>query len=108
MDAEVLDSGFWGGKAASHNWEAILKELWKRRVRRVKVFMSEYLPEIEGTGCKIFPRVTWQLCMVRAVRDALSKARKDDREGTFQDLLIRRAQKGGLEGPGGVQSKIGQ
>ena len=84
---EVL--GFWlfGAEGeSSHNWETILKELWERGVRRVKLFVSDDLPGIEEAIRRIFPNATWQLCVVHAVRDALSKVRKDDREEMSQVL----------------------
>ena len=42
---EIL--GFWvfGAEGeSSHNWETILKELWEREVRRVRLFISDDLP----------------------------------------------------------------
>ena len=35
---------------------------------------------------KIFPEADWQLCVLHAVRDALNKARKKDREALAEDL----------------------
>ncbi len=76
---EVL--GFWlfGAEGeSSHNWETILKELWERGIRRVKLFVSDDLPGIEEAVRRIFPQATWRLCVVHAVRDILSKVREDD------------------------------
>ena len=84
---EIL--GFWmfGAEGeSSHNWETILKELWERGVRRVRLFISDDLPGIEEAIRRIFPQATWQLCVVHAVRDALSKVRKSEREEIAEDL----------------------
>ncbi|NOX44355.1 MAG: IS256 family transposase [Caldiserica bacterium] len=84
---EIL--GFWTFGAegeSSHNWETILKELWERGVRRVRLFISDDLPGIEEAIRGIFPQAKWQLCVVHAVRDALSEVRKNEREEVAEDL----------------------
>ena len=40
---------------SSHNWETILKELWEREVRRVRLFISDDLPGIEEAIRKDLP-----------------------------------------------------
>jgi len=94
---------------SSHNWETILKELWEREVRRVRLFISDDLPGIEEAIRRIFPQATWQLCMVHAVRDALSKVREDEREEMAKDLkhLVGGHGKGSPQGSGGVQKQMG-
>ena len=104
--------GFWvfGAEGeSSHNWETILKELWEREVRRVRLFISDDLPGIEEAIRRIFPQATWQLCMVHAVRDALSKVREDEREEMAKDLkhLVGGHGKGSPQGSGGVQKQMG-
>ena len=70
--------GFWmfgaEGERAK-NWKDVLKDLWRRGITG-----------IEEAIRKIFPETDWQLCVLHAVRDALNKARKDDREVLAQDL----------------------
>jgi len=84
---EVL--GFWlfGAEGESaHNWEEVLKELKRRGVQRVQIFITDDLPGLEGAIKKIFPEADWQLCVLHAVRDALNKVRKKDREALAADL----------------------
>jgi putative transposase len=84
---EVL--GFWlfGAEGeSSHNWKSILRELWDRGVREVKVFISDDLPGIEDAVREIFPGAKWQLCVLHMVRDSLAKVRKADREALARDL----------------------
>ena len=84
---EVL--GFWlfGAEGESaHNWEEVLKDLKRRGVQRVQIFITDDLPGLEEAIKKIFPDSDWQLCVLHAVRDALNKARKKDREALAADL----------------------
>ena len=84
---EVL--GFWlfGAEGESaHNWEEVLKDLKRRGVQRVQIFITDDLPGLEEAIKKIFPDADWQLCVLHAVRDALNKARKKDREALAADL----------------------
>jgi len=52
----------------------------------VVVFISDDLPEIEKAIREVFSNAKWRLCVVHAVRDALAKVRKSDREAMAQDL----------------------
>ena len=83
---EIL--GFWlfgaEGKSAT-NWRQVVRELWERGVRVVKLFES-VLPGIEEAVREIFPSSKWQLCVLHTVRDSLAKVRKKDREALAQDL----------------------
>ena len=78
---EIL--GFWlfdtEGESA-RNWEEVLKDLRRRGVQRVRIFITDDLPGLEEAIKKIFPEADWQLCVLHTVRDALNKARKKDRE----------------------------
>lgn len=81
--------GFWlfGAEGESaRNWRQVIKELWERGVRAVRVFISDDLPGIEEAVREIFPSAKWQLCVLHTVRDSLSKVRKSDREVLAQDL----------------------
>jgi putative transposase len=84
---EVL--GFWlfgaEGESAG-NWEGVLKDLRRRGVEKVRIFITDDLPGLEEAIRKIFPDADWQLCVLHAVRDALNKARKKDREALAEDL----------------------
>jgi len=83
---EVL--GFWlfGAEGESaRNWRQVVRELWERGVRVVKLFES-VLPGIEEAVREIFPSSKWQLCVLHTVRDSLAKVRKKDREALAQDL----------------------
>lgn len=84
---EVL--GFWlfgaEGESAG-NWEEVLKDLWRRGVRRVRIFVTDDLPGLEEAIRKVFPDADWQLCVLHAVREALNKARNKDREALAEDL----------------------
>lgn len=76
---EIL--GFWlfGAEGESaQNWEEVLKDLRRRGVKRI--------PGLEEAIRKIFPGSDWQLCVLHAVRDALNKAGKKDREALAEDL----------------------
>lgn len=55
-------------------------------MRRAKIFIADDLPGLEEAIRKIFPKAGWQLCVLHAVREALHKARKADREVMAQDL----------------------
>jgi len=84
---EVL--GFWlfgaEGESAT-NWRQVVRELWERGVREVKLFISDDLPGIEEAVREIFPSAKWQLCVLHTVRGTLAKVRKADREALAQDL----------------------
>ena len=84
---EIL--GFWlfgaEGESAT-NWRQVVRELWERGVREVKLFISDDLPGIEEAVREIFPSAKWQLCVLHMVRDTLAKVRKKDREALAQDL----------------------
>ncbi|MEN3009814.1 MAG: transposase [Candidatus Bipolaricaulaceae bacterium] len=52
---EIL--GFWlfGAEGESaRNWEAVLQDLWRRGVRRVRIFVTDDLPNVEEAIRKIF------------------------------------------------------
>lgn len=81
--------GFWlfGSEGESTgNWEEVPKDLRRRGVQRVRVFVTDDLPRLEEAIRKIFPDADWQLCVLHAVRDALNGARKKDREELAEDL----------------------
>jgi len=52
----------------------------------VRIFVTDDLPGLEKTIKKIFPESDWQLCVLHAVRYALNKARKKDREALAEAL----------------------
>jgi len=84
---EIL--GFWlfGAEGESaRNWEEVLKDLKRRGVQRVRIFITDDLPGLEEAIKKIFPEADWQLCVLHAVRDTLNKVRKNDREALAEDL----------------------
>ena len=84
---EIL--GFWlfGAEGESaRNWEEVLKDLKRRGVQRVRIFITDGLPGLEEAIKKIFPEADWQLCVLHAVRDALNKSRKKDRDALAEDL----------------------
>jgi Transposase and inactivated derivatives len=84
---EIL--GFWlfGAEGESaRNWEEVLKDLRRRGVQRVRIFITDDLPGLEEAIKKIFPEADWQLCVLHAVRDALNKVRKRDREALAEAL----------------------
>ena len=84
---EIL--GFWlfGAEGESaRNWEEVLKDLKRRGVQQVRIFITDDLPGLEEAIKKIFPEADWQLCVLHAVRDALNKARKKDQEALAPDL----------------------
>ncbi|MBC7217815.1 MAG: IS256 family transposase [Candidatus Caldatribacterium sp.] len=81
--------GFWlfgtEGESA-RNWEEVLKDLKRRGVQRVRIFITDDLPGLEEAIKKIFPEADWQLCVLHAVRDALNKVRRKDREALAEAL----------------------
>ena len=84
---EIL--GFWlfGAEGeSSRNCEEVLKDLKRRGVQRVRIFITDDLPGLEEAIKKIFPEADWQLCVLHAVRDALNKVRKKDREAVAEAL----------------------
>jgi len=68
------------------NWEEVLKDLRRRRIQRVRIFITDDLPGLEEAIKKIFPEADRQLCVLYAVRAALNKARKKNREALAEDL----------------------
>ena len=52
----------------------------------MKIFSTDDLPGIGEAIRKIFPETDCQLCGLHAARDALNKARRNDREALAQDL----------------------
>jgi transposase-like protein len=64
----------------------VLKDLKRRGVQRVRIFITDDLPGLEEAIKKIFPEADWQLCVLHAVRDALNKSRKKDRDALAEDL----------------------
>lgn len=84
---EVL--GFWPLEAegeGARNWEEALKGLRRRGVSRVRTFITDDLPGLEEPLRRVFPEAHWQLCVLQAVRDALDRSRKADREALAQNL----------------------
>jgi len=84
---EIL--GFWlfGAEGESaRNWEEVLKDLKRRGVQRVRIFITNDLPGLQEAIKKIFPESDWQLCVLHAVWDELNKVRKKDREALAEAL----------------------
>ncbi|MBC7109163.1 MAG: transposase [Methanomassiliicoccales archaeon] len=52
----------------------------------MRIFITDDLPGLEEAIKKIFPKADWQLRVLHAVRDALNKAHKADREALAEDL----------------------
>ncbi|MEM2002281.1 MAG: transposase [Candidatus Methanomethylicaceae archaeon] len=71
---------------SARNWEEVLKDLGRRGVWRVWIFVTDDLPGLEEAIRKIFPEVDWQLCVLHSLRNALSQARKKDRKALAEDL----------------------
>jgi transposase-like protein len=72
---EVL--GFWlfGAEGESaQNWEEVLRDLRRRGVKRVRVFVTDDLPGMEEAVKRIFPETDWQMCVLHAVREALAQS----------------------------------
>lgn len=64
----------------------MLQEFKRRGVQRIQIFITDDLPGLEEAIKKIFPDSDRQLCVLHAVRDALNKVRKKDREAPAKDL----------------------
>ncbi len=72
---EVL--GFWlfGAEGENaQNWEEVLRDLRRRGVKRVRVFVTNDLPGMEEAVKRIFPEADWQMCVLHAVREALAQS----------------------------------
>lgn len=84
---EILCFWLFGAEGESaQNWEEALKDLRRRGVKKVRIFVSDDPPGLEEALKKIFPEADWQLCVLHAVRDSLNQVRKSDREGVAQAL----------------------
>jgi len=86
---EIL--GFWlfGSEGESaKNWEEILRELNRRGVKKVQLFITDDLPGIENAIKMVYPASEWQLCVLHTVRNSLNKVRAKDR-GLFAEDLKR-------------------
>ena len=83
-----LDFGFLARKerVPGFGWEEVLKDLKRRGVQRVQIFITDDLPGLEKGIEKTFPEADWQLCVLHAVRDALNESGKKDREAPAEDL----------------------
>lgn len=94
---EVL--GFWlfGAEGESaRNWEVVLKDLQRRGVERVRIFVTDDLPGLGEAIRRLYPQADRQLCVLHAVRESLAQVRRKDREAVAEDLkAIYRAE--GLE-----------
>ncbi|MCS7240930.1 MAG: transposase [Candidatus Bipolaricaulota bacterium] len=83
---EILGLAVRSEGESAKNGEEVLKDLWRRGVRRVRIFVKDDLPGLEEAIRKIFPEADGQLCVLHAVREALNQARKADREALAADL----------------------
>jgi len=84
---EIL--GFWlfGSEGESaKNWEEILRELSRRGVKKVQLFITDDLPGIENVIKMVYPSSEWQFCVLHTVRNSLNKVRVKDR-GLFIQLI---------------------
>jgi transposase-like protein len=84
---EIL--GFWlfGSEGESaKNWEEILRELSRRGVKKVQLFITDDLPGIENAIKMVYPGSEWQLCVLHTVRNSLNKVRVKDRSLFAEDL----------------------
>ncbi len=104
------DPGFlvvWSGRKSAENREEVLKELRRRGVEKVRIFITDDLPRVEGVITRIFPQSEWQLCVLHAVRDSLNKVRKGDRQGVAEapKAVLQGREHGGNRG--GVEEVAG-
>jgi transposase-like protein len=81
---EILKEVGQEGESAG-NWEEVLEDLKRHRVQKVRIFISDDLPGLEEAITKVFPEADRQLCVLYAVRAALNKVRKKDREALAED-----------------------
>jgi transposase-like protein len=66
---EIL--GFWlfGSEGESaKNWGEILRELNRRGVKKVQLFITDDLPGVENVIKMVYPGSEWQLCVLHTVR----------------------------------------
>jgi len=85
---EILGFVFSAEGERARNWEEVLKDLWRRGVRRVRIFVTDNLPGLEEALRKIFPEADCELHVLHSVRDALNQAWKKDREALAEDLRV--------------------
>ena len=84
---EIL--GFWlfGAEGESaKNWEEVLKDINRRGVKKVELFISDDLPGIEDAIKRIYPGSNWQVCVLHIVRSSLNQVRAKDRGLVAEDL----------------------
>jgi len=84
---EIL--GFWlfGAEGESaKNWEEVLKDINRRGVKKVELFISDDLPGIEDAIKRIYPGSNWQVCVLHIVRSSLNQVRTKDRGLVAEDL----------------------
>ncbi len=60
-------------------WQEILRDLWKRGMREVLVFVSDGLPGMEEAIRRVYPNAEWQQCLLHKMRNTLAKVRREDR-----------------------------
>ncbi|QER41883.1 hypothetical protein F1847_03640 [Thermodesulfobacterium sp. TA1] len=65
-----------------------LRELNRRGVKKVQLFITDDLPGIENAIKMVYPASEWQLCVLHTVRNSLNKVRAKDR-GLFAEDLKR-------------------
>jgi transposase-like protein len=81
--------GFWmfGAEGESAcNREEVLKDLRRQGVRRVWVLVTDDLPGLEEAIRKLFPEADGPLCVLHAVRQALSQIRRKDRPALAENF----------------------
>jgi transposase-like protein len=65
-----------------------LRELNRRGVKKVQLFITDDLPGIENAIKMVYPASEWQLCVLHTVRNSSNKVRAKDR-GLFAEDLKR-------------------
>ena len=89
---EIL--GFWlfGAEGESaKNWEEVLKDINRRGVKKVELFISDDLPGIEDAIKRIYPGSDWQVCVLDTVRSSLNQVRTKDRGLVAEDFTEEEA-----------------
>jgi transposase-like protein len=63
-----------------------LRELNRRGVKKVQLFITDNLPGIENAIKMVYPGSEWQLCVLHTVMNSLNKVRVKDRGLFVEDL----------------------
>jgi len=71
---------------SAREWGVLLKDLKKRGIKKIDLFVADGLPYLEDEIMKIFPGTDFQKCVVHKMRNVLNKTSPKDKGEVAEDL----------------------